>query len=134
MIHSLHRAVFGLILSGFLGGLCAWDSDGCNEPFSDAHESASESRREERLSYGKKIYTLACASCHDPGAGPAPDIGKRDDWSGRSRLWCAVLFEHAKGGYLDMPAKGDRPELSGKDVDAAAEYMLGVTFPELPLD
>lgn len=134
MVYILRHAVCGLILTGLLGDLCAWEGDGCTEPFSGAYADASDDWRRERLSHGKEIYEFACASCHDPGAGPAPDIGQRDDWSNRSRLWCAVLFEHAKEGYLDMPSRGGRPELTGKDVDAAAEYMLSVTFPELPLD
>jgi hypothetical protein len=33
-----------------------------------------------------------------------------------------------------MPAKGDRPELTEQAVDAAGEYLLSITFPELPLD
>jgi cytochrome c5 len=49
-------------------------------------------------------------------------------------LWSAVLFEHANAGFLQMPAKGACPELTEPSVDAASEYLLSVTFPELPLD
>jgi cytochrome c5 len=45
-----------------------------------------------------------------------------------------VLFEHSKDGYLDMPAKGSHQELTDQAVDAASEYLLSVTYPELPLD
>jgi cytochrome c5 len=49
-------------------------------------------------------------------------------------MWQAVLFNHAKAGYLDMPEKGGAAELSDEAVEAAAEYMLSLTFPELPTD
>ncbi|MDH3532329.1 MAG: hypothetical protein OEO82_05325, partial [Gammaproteobacteria bacterium] len=57
-----------------------------------------------------------------------------EDWSGRSPLWEAVLFEHAKTGFLDMPAKGGNEALDDADVGKAAEYMLRSTFPEIPPD
>lgn len=89
----------------------------------------------ERLEDGRRAYVAGCASCHDKGVNGAPVTGRTDDWSGRSRLWEAVLFKHANSrGYLDMPAKGGRSELSEYEVNAAAEYMLTVSFPNLPED
>jgi cytochrome c5 len=90
--------------------------------------------REDRRELGEATYELACASCHDSGKLGAPLTGNREQWSGRSDMWQAVLFEHAKEGYLEMPGKGGRPELSDEAVEAAAEYMLAETFPELPTD
>ena len=90
--------------------------------------------RGDRLALGEATYASACASCHDAGENGAPRTGVRDDWSQRSELWQAVLFNHAKAGYLEMPGKGGQPELSDAAVEAAAEYMLGLTFPELPKD
>jgi cytochrome c5 len=49
-------------------------------------------------------------------------------------LWEAVLFEHVKQGYLNMPAKGGEPGLTDYDVEAAAEYMLNLSHPSLPRD
>jgi cytochrome c5 len=49
-------------------------------------------------------------------------------------MWQAVLSKHAKAGYLEMPGKGGQAELSDESVEAATEYMLGLTFPELPQD
>ena len=49
-------------------------------------------------------------------------------------MWQAVLFEHARAGYFDMPGKGGRRDLSDEAVEAATEYMLEKTFPELPKD
>lgn len=97
-------------------------------------QAAAESWRERRLAFGKEVYQQACASCHDEGLDGAPAIGDRETWSNRSPLWSAVLFEHSKTGYLTMPAKGAHDELTDQSVEAAGEYMLSVTFPELPLD
>ena len=90
--------------------------------------------RSDRQALGKATYAKACASCHEAGEGNAPRTGVREDWSERSDLWQAVLFNHAKAGYLEMPGKGGRPELTDEAVEAAVEYMLGLTFPELPRD
>jgi cytochrome c5 len=123
-----------------LGLLCLFsDAAYCDPASSPAldesvQKGAVDLWRERRLAYGKEIYQQACASCHDEGVDGAPAIGDRYAWSQRSPLWSTVLFEHAKDGYLEMPAKGDRPELTEQAVDAASEYLLSVTFPEMPLD
>jgi cytochrome c5 len=115
---------------------CAAYGEPASSPVLGAAEQkkAAASWREHRLAYGKEIYEQACASCHDEGVDGAPAIGDRHAWSGRSPLWSAVLFEHANAGFLQMPAKGACPELTEPSVDAASEYLLSVTFPELPLD
>ena len=81
---------------------------------------------------GKQAYDQACASCHDEGVDGAPKTGDREAWAGRSWLWEAVLFEHAKDGYLSMPAKGGDESLDDAAVEMAAEYMLTKTFPDAP--
>lgn len=83
---------------------------------------------------GQQAYELACARCHDEGIDGAPRTGDSSAWAGRSPLWEAVLFEHAKKGYLDMPAKGGDESLGGTTVERAAEYMLLITFPDAPRD
>ena len=90
--------------------------------------------REDRVSLGKDTYQSACASCHDTGDHGAPVTGNRDQWEERSDMWQAVLFKHAKAGYLEMPGKGGQPDLSDEAVEAASEYMLALTFPELLKD
>jgi len=100
----------------------------------NSQEESADSWREQRLATGKKAYEQACASCHDEGLDGAPAIGDEEAWSDRSPLWSAVLFEHSKTGYLKMPARGDHEDLTDKSVEAAAEYMLSITYPELPLD
>lgn len=88
----------------------------------------------QRVVEGRTAYENACACCHDKGLVGAPVTGRPADWEGRSKLWDAVLFEHADAGYLKMPSRGGRENLTEYDVDAAAEYMLNISHPELPAD
>jgi cytochrome c5 len=88
----------------------------------------------DRMDDGREAYEAACARCHDTGAGGAPVTRREEDWKNRSHLWDAVLFKHAEEGYLGMPARGGDSRLSDYDVDAAAEYMLTITHPDLPRD
>lgn len=81
---------------------------------------------------GQQAYNKYCASCHEEGLDGAPRTGDRDAWDGRSPLWEAVLFEHARCGYEDMPAQGGCTTLDELTVTKAAEYMLELTFPKLP--
>lgn len=94
----------------------------------------AESWRESQILEGQETYEAVCASCHDQGEGDAPAIGDKGAWSDRSGLWVAVLAGHANEGYLDMPEKGGHGELTEQSVTAAAEYMLHMTFPDLPRD
>ena len=79
---------------------------------------------------GKEAYDQVCAGCHEEGIDGAPKTGDREAWAGRSWLWEAVLFEHAKEGYEKMPAKGGEFTLDDATVEMAAEYMLTRTFPD----
>lgn len=79
-------------------------------------------------------YEAACAGCHEEGQDGAPRTRHPEDWEGRSELWQSVLFEHAKSGYLDMPAKGGDESLSDDVITAAAEYMLELTHGKIPPD
>ena len=88
----------------------------------------------QRMADGKRIYETACARCHDTGALGAPVLGRTGDWQDRSSLWEAVLFEHANSGYLAMPAQSGEGGLSEYDVDAASEYLLTRSHPELLSD
>jgi cytochrome c5 len=79
----------------------------------------------------KEAYDQVCASCHEEGVNGAPRTGDREAWSGRSWLWEAVLFEHVKQGYMDMPARGGDESLADVTAEKAAEYMLSKTYPDL---
>lgn len=88
----------------------------------------------DRLEDGKRNYEAICASCHETGVEGAPKVGRAKDWTDRSRLWEAVLMEHAENGYIRMPARGNADYATEYDVKTAAEYMLHLTYPELPTD
>jgi cytochrome c5 len=83
---------------------------------------------------GERHYNEYCAGCHETGLLGAPVAGNQQDWSERSQLWDAVLFDHAITGYLEMPSKGGRMDLPDDVVKAAAEHMLRITFPNRPQD
>lgn len=97
-------------------------------------DAPAESWREAHMLTGEEVYEAVCSECHREGKDGAPATGDRDAWSGRSELWVAVLADHARSGYLNMPQKGGHRELSDEEVSAAVEYMLQQTFPELPED
>jgi cytochrome c5 len=99
---------------------------GCsNTPATDAGKVNGE---------GLQAYTDYCAGCHETGMFGAPIAGDKAYWGERSPMWQAVLMQHAREGYYDMPAKGSRPEVSDAMIDRATEYMLEITFPDYPDD
>ena len=97
---------------------------GKNAPTAPAGDSLS----------GQNVYKRVCAACHDDGLGGAPAVGDREAWAGRSSFWVAVLEEHAKEGYLGMPARGGDPALTDREVAAAVEYMLTLIHPDRATD
>jgi cytochrome c5 len=103
-----------------------------------AHDDAGAGDDADGLSAGpingEAAYLEHCAVCHETGMLGAPREGEPQDWQARSSLWQAVLMEHAKTGYFDMPARGGKTELPDEIVNAAAEYMLEITFPNRPED
>lgn len=83
---------------------------------------------------GERAYNEYCAGCHETGMLGAPVAGDAADWGERSNLWDAVLLDHAITGYLEMPAKGGQGDLPEEVVRSAAEYMLRMSFPDMPHD
>ena len=83
---------------------------------------------------GESAFLRHCAGCHETGMYGAPRVGVPGEWQDRSGLWQAVLMDHARNGYYDMPARGGKTELPDDVVNAAAEYMLEKTFPDRPGD
>jgi len=90
--------------------------------------------RADRLEDGRAAYQQTCSRCHETGERGAPMVSNPEDWAGRSNLWSAVLTEHAVKGYFGMPAKGGSEDLDRYDMEVAAEYMLTLTYPDLPAD
>lgn len=120
MIRRTALLVFSLVL-----GACA---------HSDQSDPPTQSQTDSFWSSGKQAYENICAACHETGVDGAPQTGNREAWDGRSRLWAAVLTEHAKKGYGDMPARGGTDTLSDAEINKAAEYMLTLTYPETHRD
>ena len=118
------------MLRKFLILMCACGLSACG---STPQEPVGEITSNGRIN-GREAYVDFCAGCHETGMLGAPIAGDAAYWKGRSTLWQAVLMEHAKQGYYDMPPKGGRPDVSDARIDAATEYMLSVTFPDLPAD
>ena len=123
--------------------LCSISLAGCGEnretglPAETAasnEQTGSPSAIQDEHLPGREAYMEVCARCHAAGENGAPVTGNPSDWQNRSPLWQAVLMKHAKDGYFRMPAKGGNAEFSDWTVDAATEYMLGITFPDRPLD
>ncbi len=117
------RQIVLLLAACFALGACAAHS---GEPEADAPSTVAVD--------GEQAYVEHCAGCHETGMLGAPREGEPQDWEGRSSLWQAVLMDHAKTGYFDMPARGGKTELPDEVVNAAAEYMLEMTFPDRPQD
>ena len=116
--------------------LCSLCLTACEaEPSESGQKAAANPVAEQALNQnpvpsGREVYSEFCASCHDTGQQGAPVTGTPAEWEGRSQLWQAVLMEHAKAGYLDMPARGGTLDLSDLSVNQAVEYMMLVTFPD----
>lgn len=122
-----------LLVSALLLGACAHDS---LDPQINGASGAAKSPPGAYVAAinGEAAYSEHCAGCHETGMLGAPVAGDAADWGTRSDLWDAVLLDHAITGYLDMPARGGRTKLPDDVVKAAAEYMLRMSFPDMPLD
>lgn len=126
-------AIFALLITALVGPCLTQQAQG-SEPATEAVDAHIVSWRTRYMSLGEDVFNWACARCHSDTSSGAPQLGAREDWTDRSPLWSAVLLEHAKQGFLEMPAKGGHAYLSDRAVEAAGEYMLSQTFPELPTD
>ncbi|MCU0976810.1 MAG: c-type cytochrome [Steroidobacteraceae bacterium] len=121
-----------VLASAAMLAACAGPSPPSGTPDSASSPEAQPPTPPDKVAAGFAAYQRACAACHEEGLDGAPATGRAEDWSGRSWLWQAVLVEHAKLGYFDMPARGGDTTLSDEDVQAAAEYMLTLTHPQAP--
>jgi len=115
------------IVLGLLAG-CAPAGDETGQPAAAVEPAPGD--ESVRLT-GRQAYDRICAGCHEEGLNGAPRTGDREAWANRSWLWEAVLFEHAKEGYMTMPARGGEASLDDAEVEMAAEYMLNRTFPDV---
>lgn len=121
------RQTIALLVSGFLLVACGHDS--APQAVTPAAAPATPA-----VIDGAAAYEEHCAACHETGMLGAPQEGVAADWNDRSALWQAVLMEHARIGYFDMPARGGKSELPDDVINAATQYMLEQTFPERAQD
>lgn len=124
------KQVFLALASASLLAACAHEAASSGNTSDDADAA----RRDLSAMNGEAAYNQFCVGCHETGMLGAPVAGDAVDWGARSQLWDAVLLDHAITGYLEMPAKGGRTDLPEDVVKAAAEYMLRMTFPDMPHD
>lgn len=129
MKHVLLYLLGSLCLSG-----CSGEQDNTAPPEDTVAPAAAPAIVDAASMSGQEAYEMACARCHATGLDGAPVTQNPADWEHRSHLWQAVLMEHARDGYFGMPAKGGHPDLPDMTVSAAAQYMLELTFPDLPRD
>jgi len=127
------KGTFLLLVSMLLLGACAHDPEE-NPTKGAVQQDDAMSADNISLINGEDAYNNHCAGCHETGMLGAPVAGDALDWGERSRLWDAVLLDHAITGYLEMPARGGVTEMPDEIVKAAAEYMLRMTFPDMPVD
>lgn len=114
--------------------LLAWLLAGCTESgTAELAQNQQTEEMDEALAIGQRAYEDLCAGCHEAGLYGAPKTGDLAAWEGRSWLWEAVLFEHARVGFNQMPAKGGNSQLDEATVTKAAEYMLTLVYPDQPL-
>jgi cytochrome c5 len=97
------------------------------EPLSEEITSSPSARQ-----IGQQAYEQVCARCHAEGLDGAPKVGDRAAWNDRSSQWEAVLFEHARNGFGEMPERGGSVTMDEATVSKAAEYMMSLTYPEMP--
>ncbi|MCU0734290.1 MAG: c-type cytochrome [Methylotetracoccus sp.] len=76
------------------------------------------------LQHGREVYRSSCAQCHDTGLEGAPALRDQKAWGQRSFQWFSVLQAHATKGFLNMPAKGQKPTLTDQDMADAVFYMM----------
>jgi cytochrome c5 len=75
---------------------------------------------------GEELYKTRCSLCHDGGAGQAPRISDREEWSARLARGREALVQSAIRGVPNsaMTARGGHTDLSDAEVAAAVNYLL----------
>jgi cytochrome c5 len=79
------------------------------------------------LAHGQRVYSQACAFCHDKGVAGAPKAGDAAAWRPRLARGMDSLYASARLGKGAMPAKGGNPALADADVEAAVDYLAAQT-------
>ena len=72
---------------------------------------------------GGRVFDVNCAQCHLNDDSEAPQLDEADDWDLRTYQWAAVLKDHAKSGFLRMPAQGGQAKLTDQSIGDALYYI-----------
>ncbi|QFY43436.1 c-type cytochrome [Candidatus Methylospira mobilis] len=118
-IRRAHHQVTALLcVAGFLAS--------CAPPTAQQKNSSAPLASGYRpdIRHGAKIYTAYCSACHDKGTNGAPQLDDAEEWDERADAWPADIDRHVKSGFLSMPARGGRSELSDADISDTIYYIL----------
>ena len=72
---------------------------------------------------GKEVVDAQCSKCHREGKGGAPKIGDRDAWIQRLKKGLDATVSEAIRGHGGMPPRGDKADLTDREVRNAILYM-----------
>lgn len=73
---------------------------------------------------GEQIVREQCSKCHQDGAAGAPRIGDRSAWAQRLSHGLDSAVATAIRGHGGMPARGDRADLTDREVRNAIIFMF----------
>ena len=73
---------------------------------------------------GKDIYNSSCMACHSTGAGGAPKIGDKAEWTNRLGKGIDAVYANAVKGFNGMPPKGTCMSCSDDEIAATVDYMV----------
>jgi len=73
---------------------------------------------------GKQVVDAQCAKCHQEGRNGAPKIGDRDAWTQRLKKGLDSTVSEAIRGHGGMPPRGDKADLTDREVRSAILYMF----------
>jgi cytochrome c5 len=76
------------------------------------------------LALGERIYTQACAACHNAGIAGAPKLGDKAAWAPRIATGMPALVQSVIKGKGIMPARGGMATASDEDLAAAVHFMV----------
>ena len=72
---------------------------------------------------GKEVVDVQCSRCHLEGKGGAPRVGDRDAWVQRLKKGLDATVREAIKGHNGMPPRGDKADLTDREVRNAILYM-----------
>ena len=73
---------------------------------------------------GQEVVDAQCSKCHLEGKARAPKIGDRDAWTQRLKKGLDNTVREAIKGHGGMPARGDKADLTDREVRNAILYMF----------